>query len=139
MLASRSPESTIVRRELDDVWGSLVRGIQPPAGETATGRVAAMRAPGELAREAASRRSIRLATGEAGLAMARRFVARATVAAGWEDHVDDVALLASELATNAVLHGARAPWPACTSAGRWRTPAGSSGRGRGCPAARPRG
>src|SRR6266536_299732 len=66
-----------------------------------------MRAPGELAREAASRRSIRLATGEAGLAMARRFVARATVAAGWEDHVDDVALLASELATNAVLHGAR--------------------------------
>src|SRR6266536_1695627 len=97
----------VVRRQLDDVWGSLVRGIQPPAGETATGRVAAMRAPGELAREAASRRSIRLATGEAGLAMARRFVARATVAAGWEDHVDDVALLASELATNAVLHGER--------------------------------
>lgn len=48
-----------------------------------------------------------MATGEAGLAMARRFVVRATVAAGWEDHVDDVALLASELATNAVLHGAR--------------------------------
>jgi anti-sigma regulatory factor (Ser/Thr protein kinase) len=48
-----------------------------------------------------------LATSEAGLAMARRFAVRATVAAGWEDHVDDVALLTSELATNAVLHGQR--------------------------------
>lgn len=65
-----------------------------------------MRVPG-LARGEASRESIRLATGEAGLAMARRFVVRATVAAGWEDHVDDVALLTSELATNAVLHGQR--------------------------------
>jgi anti-sigma regulatory factor (Ser/Thr protein kinase) len=48
-----------------------------------------------------------LATGEAGLAMARQFAVRATVAAGWEDHVDDVALLICELATNAVLHGQR--------------------------------
>jgi anti-sigma regulatory factor (Ser/Thr protein kinase) len=66
-----------------------------------------MRVPGGLARRAASRSSIRLATGEAGLAMARRFVVCATAAAGWEDHVDDMALLTSELATNAVLHGAR--------------------------------
>jgi anti-sigma regulatory factor (Ser/Thr protein kinase) len=66
-----------------------------------------MRVPGQLARGAASRRSIRLATGESGLAMARRFAVRATVAAGWEDHVDVVALLTSELATNAVLHGQR--------------------------------
>lgn len=65
-----------------------------------------MRVP-QVARREASRRSIRLATGENGLAMARRFVVRATVAAGWEDHVDDVALLTSELATNAVLHGQR--------------------------------
>jgi anti-sigma regulatory factor (Ser/Thr protein kinase) len=66
-----------------------------------------MSVPGNVARRAASRRSIRLATGEAGLAMARRFAVRATVAAGWEDHVDDVVLLISELATNAVLHGER--------------------------------
>jgi anti-sigma regulatory factor (Ser/Thr protein kinase) len=65
-----------------------------------------MRVPG-VARGAASRKSIRLATGETGLAMARRFAVRATVAAGWEDHVDDVALLTNELATNAVLHGQR--------------------------------
>jgi anti-sigma regulatory factor (Ser/Thr protein kinase) len=65
-----------------------------------------MRVPG-VARREASRTSIRLATGETGLAMARRFVVRATVAAGWEDHVDDMALLTSELATNAVLHGQR--------------------------------
>ena len=55
----------------------------------------------------ASRWSIRLAAGETGLAMARRFVVGATLAAGWVDHVDDMALLASELATNAVLHGER--------------------------------
>jgi anti-sigma regulatory factor (Ser/Thr protein kinase) len=48
-----------------------------------------------------------LAAGEDGLATARRFVAGATRAAGWDDHVDDMALLASELATNAVLHGER--------------------------------
>jgi anti-sigma regulatory factor (Ser/Thr protein kinase) len=66
-----------------------------------------MRVPGELAREAASRWSIRLAAGEAGLAIARRFAVRATMAAGWDDHVDDMALLTGELATNAVLHGER--------------------------------
>jgi anti-sigma regulatory factor (Ser/Thr protein kinase) len=64
-----------------------------------------MKVPGVASR--ASRKSIRLAAGEAGLAMARRFVVRATVAAGWEEHADDVALLTSELATNAVLHGQR--------------------------------
>jgi anti-sigma regulatory factor (Ser/Thr protein kinase) len=64
-----------------------------------------MSAPGNLAR--GPRSSIQLASGEEGLAMARRFAVRATVAAGWDQHADDVALLTSELATNALLHGAR--------------------------------
>jgi anti-sigma regulatory factor (Ser/Thr protein kinase) len=51
--------------------------------------------------------SIRLAPGEAGLSMARQFAVSVSEAAGWHEYVDDVAMLASELATNAVLHGQR--------------------------------
>lgn len=66
-----------------------------------------MSVPGRVARGRASRTSIRLAPGEDGLSLARQFVVRASEAAGWYDHLDDVAMLASELATNAVLHGER--------------------------------
>ena len=66
-----------------------------------------MSVPGRVARGKASRTSIRLAPGEDGLSLARQFVVRASEAAGWYDYLDDVAMLASELATNAVLHGER--------------------------------
>lgn len=63
--------------------------------------------PRRVARRRASRTSIRLAAGEAGLSMARRFGVSVSRAAGWDRHSDEVAMLISELATNAVLHGAR--------------------------------
>ena len=52
------------------------------------------------------RASIRLAKGEAVLAAARDFAAEVAVAAGQDRLADDVALLVSELITNALLHGA---------------------------------
>jgi anti-sigma regulatory factor (Ser/Thr protein kinase) len=66
-----------------------------------------MNVPGKTAPRRASRTSIRLPAGETGLSMARQFAASVAQAAGWDDHIDDVAMLISELATNAILHGQR--------------------------------
>ena len=66
-----------------------------------------MNVPGEVARRRASRVSIRLAPGEAGLSMARQFAVSVSESTGWHDHVDDIAMVITELATNALLHGQR--------------------------------
>jgi anti-sigma regulatory factor (Ser/Thr protein kinase) len=66
-----------------------------------------MSVPAGAAPRRASRSSMRLAAGETGLTMVRQFAIRATMAAGWSQHLNEVAMLTSELATNAVLHGER--------------------------------
>lgn len=50
---------------------------------------------------------MRLAPGEAGLSLARRFAVSVTESTGWHELADDIAMVTSELATNAVLHGER--------------------------------
>ena len=66
-----------------------------------------MGVPGRVQRRGASRVSIRLAPGEAGLSMARQFAASVSESAGWHELVEDIAMVTSELAANAVLHGER--------------------------------